>query len=121
MDEVLYVFSLGFSGSDATRALILLLLGSLFVSTRLPPWKMTLFLLSIDLLWPYIEMLREGGGPKAVEIVLRGYVQTWQDTLAGFLVRVAGFYVVIRGIFSLRRKLHNAFPESAEKKGALPF
>ncbi|NNU17666.1 hypothetical protein HK107_15145 [Parvularcula sp. ZS-1/3] len=120
MEQLLYVFSLGFSGSDATRAIILLLIGALFVTNKFPAWKVTVILLIIDQAWPYVQMLREGDGHKGVEIALRGQAMHWQDVLAGFLVRAAGFYVFIRGTFSLRRKLHNAMPDEGGGK-LLPF
>lgn len=121
MEQLLYLFSLGFSGSDASRALILLLVGALFVTNRFPPMRMTLLLLVVDQAWPYVQMLREGSH-HGVEIAIRGQLMHWEDGLVGLLVRAAGFYLFIRGTFSLRRKLHNAFPEDGEKKaGFLPF
>ncbi|MEE4212169.1 MAG: hypothetical protein V2I43_23230 [Parvularcula sp.] len=120
MDEALYLFSLGFSGSDAVRALVLLLLGSLFVTNRFPPWKMTILLLTIDQLWPYGVMLHDGLGPRAIELALRGGALHWQDALIGFLIRAGGFYLFVRGTFSLRRKLHNALPEEGNR-GANPL
>ncbi len=121
MEQLQYLFSLGFSGSDATRALLLLLIGALFVTNRFPPMRMTIVLLIIDQALPYIQMLRDGGHLGA-EIALRGQLMHLEDTMVGFLVRAAGFYVFIRGTFSLRRKLHNAFPEEGEGKPKfLPF
>jgi hypothetical protein len=116
MDEALYLFSLGFSGSDAIRAMILLLLGSLFVTNRFPPWKMTLLLLAVDQLWPWAVMVQDGFGHRSIEIAIRGAALHWQDAAIGFLVRAAGFYVFVRGTFSLRRKLHNALPDGAARK-----
>ncbi|GGY49797.1 hypothetical protein [Parvularcula lutaonensis] len=123
MEAIAYLFSLGFSGTDAIRAAGFIVIGSLIVSNRLPPWKVTLAIIFIDFLWPYVAMLRDGGGMKAVEISIRGLFLTFDDTFAGYLVRWSGFYVAIRGIFSLRKKLHDLFPEESEKqkKGAMPF
>ena len=121
MEQLQYVFSLGFSGSDATRALILLLVGALFVTNRFPPMRMTIVLLIIDQAWPYVQLLRDTGH-YGFEMAVRGQLAQWEDSMVGLLVRAAGFYIFIRGTFSLRRKLHNAFPEGAERKpGFLPF
>lgn len=120
MEQLLYVFSLGFSGSDATRAVILVLFGALFVSSRLRPFRMTVILLTIDAMWPYIMMLRAGAEPGEVFTMISAQFVDWDDALAGFLVRAAGFYIFIRGTFSLRRKLHAALPEE-KQAGALPF
>lgn len=120
MEQLLYVLSLGFSGSDAARAVVLVLMGALFVTKRFPPWRMVLLLLLIDLAWPYAGMLRGGSGLREIEFAIRAVFVHWQDALAGFLVRAAGFYIFVRGTFSLRRKLHEAFPEE-KKAGALPF
>ncbi|MEO1656425.1 MAG: hypothetical protein AAFR65_01775 [Pseudomonadota bacterium] len=120
MDALLYLLSLGFSGSDLTRALILVLLGSLFVSARFQPWKMTLLILVIDLLWPYYSMLQDGVGMGVVVDTLAGYADHWQDNAVGLAVRWAGFYVFIRGMFSFRRKLHNALPEE-KKAGSMSY
>lgn len=120
MDALLYLFSLGFSGSDALRALVLVLLGSLFVTTRFPPMRMTILLLIVDQIWPYAAMLNDGYSHKSVELSIRASAVHWQDAMVGFLVRAAGFYLFIRGTFSLRRKLHNVLPDE-EKQKALPF
>ncbi|MEM7740701.1 MAG: hypothetical protein AAF225_07860 [Pseudomonadota bacterium] len=120
MDALLYLLSLGFSGSDLTRALILVLLGSLFVSSRFLPWKMTLLLLAVDQLWPYYSMLRDGVGARVVVDTLIGYADHWQDNIVGLLVRWGGFYIFVRGMYSVRRKLHNALPEQ-KKAGSMSY
>lgn len=121
MDALVYLLALGFSGTDAIRALLLLLFGALFISRQFLPWKMTLLLLVIDTVWPYAAMLKAGYGLDGVNVMIRGTLAQGDDALAGFLVRAAGFYVFLRGTFSLRRKLHNAFPDSGEKAKLFPF
>jgi len=111
MDALLYLLSLGFSGTDLKRALGLVVLGSLFVSNRFAPWKMTLLLLVVDQLWPFVSVLRSGAGMGVVVDTLVGYGAHWQDNLVGLMVRWTGFYVLIRGMFSIRRRLHNVLPE----------
>lgn len=120
MDELRYLISLGFSGSDMVRAVILLVLGSLFVTRRFPPLRMTIILLLIDQAWPIIAAMNEDGGSNAIQASIRWSAENWEDSLAGFMVRAAGFYIFVRGTFSLRRKLHEALPEE-KKAGALPF
>ena len=121
MDALAYLFSLGFSGSDAVRAVFFLLIGSLFVTKRLPPWRVTAIIVVIDLLWPYGMMLLQGNDVKSVEAALRGALHLHEDAIVGFLVRTAGFYVVLRGTFSVRRRLHQAFPEDGSKSSVMPF
>ena len=121
MDALAYVFSLGFSGSDAVRAIFFLLIGSLFVTKRLPPWRVTTFLLVLDLAWPYVMMLMQGNSFSAVVTSLRAALYLHEDALIGFLVRAAGFYVVLRGTFSIRRRLQEAFPDDGRKSGLMPF
>jgi hypothetical protein len=119
MDQLLYVLSLGFSGSDAVRAIILLLVGALFVGKRILPLKMTLILLMIDLVWPYASNALEPGAALSTPSMIQGQAAHWQDGLAAFLVRAAGFYLFIRGSYSLRRKLHENAPDGSGK--LLPF
>ncbi|MCQ8185900.1 hypothetical protein [Parvularcula maris] len=119
MDQLLYVLSLGFSGSDAVRALILLLVGALFVGKRILPLKMTVILLVIDLVWPYAAAAFEPGGAASAPSMIQGQAMHWQDGLAAFLVRAAGFYIFIRGSYSLRRKLHQDAADGSGK--LLPF
>lgn len=121
MDALVYLFSLGFSGTDAARAALLLLFGALFVTKRFPPWRMTMLLLLIDTAWPYVGMAQAGAGPQAISTAIRGALQFHEDAVVGFLVRASGFYVFLRGTFSIRRKLQNAFPEDKSKPGLLPF
>lgn len=121
MDALVYLLSLGFSGSDAPRAALLLLIGALFVTHRFKPWRMTLLLLVIDLAWPFITMAREGASPAMVNAAIRGALEFPEDAVVGFLVRASGFYLFIRGTFSLRRKLQSAFPDDPKKPGLLPF
>lgn len=120
MDELLYVISLGFSGSDVGRAMLLVLIGALFVTRRFLPWKMTLVVLVIDQAWPYLSLLAETGNHALVAQSFRGQMMRWEDNLAPFLVRWAGLYILLRGSFSLRRKLQTAFPDDG-KPGILPF
>jgi hypothetical protein len=119
MDQLLYVLSLGFSGSDAVRAIILLLVGALFVGKRILPLKMTVILLIIDQAWPYLSLAMEPGAVSSTPSMIQGQAAHWKDGLAAFLIRAAGFYVFIRGSYSLRRKLHDNAPEGSGK--LLPF
>ncbi len=122
MDALLYAFSLGFSGSDMIRAVVLMMIGAFVVTKQFSASKVTAVLLLIDTAWPYGAMLLADGSHKGVEIALRGAIMHWDDYLAGFLVRAAGFYVFIRGSYSVRRKLHESFGEG-DSGGAklLPF
>lgn len=121
MDSLAYLFSLGFSGSDAVRAIFFLLIGSLFVTKRLPPWRVTTVLLALDLAWPYAMMLLQGNSFSAVGGALQGAMHFHEDAVIGFLVRAAGFYVVLRGTFSIRRRLQAAFPDDGSKSRLMPF
>ncbi|MEM9839015.1 MAG: hypothetical protein AAF830_07645 [Pseudomonadota bacterium] len=121
MDALVYLFSLGFSGSDAARAALLLLLGALFITKRFPPWRMTVLLIIIDVAWPYVAMAQAGAGPQEINTALRGAMQFHEDAVVGFLVRLTGFYVFLRGTFSVRRKLQAALPEDKSRPGLLPF
>ena len=121
MDALVYLFSLGFSGSDAIRAAFLLLFGALFITKRFLPWRMTLLLLAVDFVWPFVGMAMQGYDAPAIRVAVQGTLAMNEDEMVGVLVRAAGFYVFLRGTFSLRRKLHNAFPEDGSKPGLLPF
>ncbi|MEM1409258.1 MAG: hypothetical protein AAGG79_00760 [Pseudomonadota bacterium] len=122
MEQLLYVLSLGFSGSDAARAAMLLLIGALFVTKRFRPWRMTLLLLFIDVVWPYAALTFQGAGAGTLEAALKSPMNIHEDAVVGFLVRAAGFYVILRGTFSLRRRLQETFPEKQQgKAGLMPF
>jgi hypothetical protein len=50
----------------------LMLLSALFVTVRFPPWRMTLLIVAIDCLWPYVAMLSAGASLQELHMTLRG-------------------------------------------------
>ncbi|MEO1311577.1 MAG: hypothetical protein AAFV51_11520, partial [Pseudomonadota bacterium] len=60
MDELLYIWSLGFSPADTSRALTIALLVSLMMTEKSVIWRQALLALAIDRAYPIIMMAISG-------------------------------------------------------------
>lgn len=119
MQELAYLFSIGFSGSDLTRALWIGLVASLFASKRLPAWKVTILAFIIDRIWPFIGMRIAGTEP---DVIWNSVISTFlsaPDDAAYYLIRYLGFLGLIYLGYNVRRLVHNLGP--SRENSAYPY
>ena len=121
MDDLFYIFSIGFAGSDVVRALWIGLLASLLVSRRVPPWRMTVIAFIIDRAWPFYAMGRAGHDQDAVMAAVYGTIAAMPQDLAYYSVRLLGLWGLIHVGYNLRRFLHFTAEGGLKERGIFPY
>ena len=118
----MYIFSLGFSGSDIPRALWIGLCCSLLASRRIPAWRMSVVAFALDRMWPFWAMSIAGWEQDVVVSAVFGTFQSVPQDLAYYAVRFLGLAGLVHLGFNLRRFLHLAASnEGGGKKGYFPY
>lgn len=121
MEDLIYIISIGFAGSDIVRALWIGLLASLLVSTRLPPWRMSVVAFMIDRIWPFYAMSLAGHDQEVVLAAVYGTFATAPQDLAYYAIRFLGLAGLVHVGYNLRRFLHFAAQSEGQRKGVLPY
>lgn len=111
MQDLAYLFSIGFSGSDLVRALWLGLIASLFASRKLRAWKVTIFAFLIDQLWPFFAMRMAGAEMDIVWSSAAATVLSVPENAAYYVIRYLGFMGLIYAGYHIRRFLHHGRPD----------
>ncbi len=110
MAEFSDVIEVAFSGSDASRVLIVGLLASLLCSSKFPPLPVGLLAILFDRAWPFIAMSFAGydGGAIAAAIA-NAFVSLPSDALP-LLMRSLAILVLVSLGYRLRLMLHGHRP-----------
>ena len=107
MEDLQYIVSIGFSGADLPRAIILAFLFAMFAQGNGNIWKVALLALLIDrTVWPIAAMGSSGADIQSIYAALNGMVRTLKDDLGIYIVRYVGLVVMIGGFRWLRAGLH---------------
>ncbi|GGD01973.1 hypothetical protein [Aquisalinus flavus] len=119
MQDLAYLFSIGFSGSDLTRALWIGLLFSLLASRRFPAWRVTIFAFVLDRVWPFLAMSFAGAGNDIVFDSVIATILRVPDDAAYYIIRYLGLMGLIYFGYHVRRFLHTGKPQ--EPTNAYPY
>jgi len=107
MEDLTYILSLGFSGSDIIRAVIIAFLAAMLVSKNRKPWQLALWALLFDrLLWPISALMINGTQTSTIGDILDGMLQSFSDDLGVYVVRFAGLLVLIMIFHAMRKRIH---------------
>ncbi len=116
MQDLSYFLALGFSGSDATRGLVIGLLASLFVSSRFLPWRAVLLACIVDRVWPYYGMyLAETEGPVILQSMW-AEITTMPFNLLYYAIRFTVIFGIVHVGFHLRRLIHAALGQPVSSR-----
>lgn len=121
MDELTYIISIGFAGSDISRALWIGLCASLLVSRRLPPWRVTVVAFMIDRSWPFYAMHLAGHPQDVVMAAVYGTFATMPQDIAYYAIRFLGLAGLVHFGYNLRRFLHFAVNNDSDRRGFFPY
>lgn len=122
MDDLNYILSLAFSGSDLTRALWLGFIGSLLCSSKIPPFRMWIIVMLIDRTWPFLTMGFSGYGAQEIAAAMGFAIKNLSHDALPLILRAGGLYMMINLGYSARLALHGHKPVlSKPKKGPLPY
>lgn len=120
MQDLSYLFSIGFSGSDVARALWIGLVASLIASRKLKPWRVTLVAFALDCIWPFIGMQLAGAAPMAIVQAAIAAILAIPQNAAYYAIRYLGFLAMVYGGFNLRLLLHARAPRDSHA-GPYPY
>ena len=111
MDDLQYIFSIGFSGSDLPRAVILSFLFAMFAKRDSNIWRMALLALLIDrTVWPIAAMGASGADIQSIYASIAALFKTFFDDLGIYIVRYIGIVLMVSGFIWMRARIHQMLP-----------
>lgn len=118
MDDLQYIFSLGFSGSDVVRAVLMSFFIAMIASKKRPIWRLCLWGLVIDqAVWPIAAQATAGAGIHSIYASIGALFTTFLDNVGIYIVRFVGILAMTSLFFAIRSKLARS---PASKAGAKP-
>lgn len=119
MQDLLYIFELGFAGSDVWRAVICAFFTAMLVNKKTGVWGMGAVALLVDrLIWPLVEQALAGAGMKSIYGSFGGVFLSLEDNVGIYLVRYLGLVVMIALFLVLRKRIHGGEAAPAKKPAA---
>ena len=107
MQDLAYILSLGVSGSDFWRALIIAFFAAMIVTKKRNAAIMGLWALLVDrLVWPLTGMWANGADSIIMTDTINGMLQTLNMDVGLYLVRYAGLVVMIYIFAGMRKRIH---------------
>ena len=117
MQDLTYIISLGFSGSDIWRALIIAFFAAMIVTKKRPAALLGLWALLIDrVIWPLTGMWMNGADTIILNDTFNGMVQTLSADIGLYMVRYAGLVVMILAFAHMRKRIHTPRFDKAKVK-----
>ena len=110
MEDLGYIFNLGFSGTDVWRAVLLSFVLGMFVSKKRSIVMLAFWALIIDrVIWPISAQAASGAELHTIYASIGALFQTFVDDLGLYLVRFLGI-VAMMGIFVfIRMRIHKPY------------
>ena len=119
MEDLQYIVTLGFSGADVTRAVIITFFVAMLVRKEAPIWKMAMFALFADrILWPIASQAMAGAGLHTIYGSIGAIFQSFFNDLGVYVVRFFGLLVMITVFVAIRRRIHKMAPPKKAKPAA---
>lgn len=117
MQDLTYIISLGFSGSDIWRAVIIAFFAAMIVTKKRPAALLGLWALLVDrLVWPFTGMWMSGADSVILNETFSGMVQTFSADMGVYLVRYAGLVVMMTAFAHMRKRIHTPRFDKAKMK-----
>ncbi|MFQ5564078.1 MAG: hypothetical protein ACE5FO_10970 [Parvularculaceae bacterium] len=122
MEDLQYIISLGFSGSDVPRAIALAFFAAMVTSRQSDVWVMAGWLLFIDrVIWPIAAMGLAGADIHSIYAAIGAMVQNFPADLGIYVVRYLGICLMMSLFISGRRRIHRASPPKTKQAPAYPY
>ena len=111
MEDLMYILSLGFSGSDLPQALAISFLLAMLFAPKNSIWALGGLALIVDrFVWPLTGQALSGAEIETVFASIGALVDTFVDDLGIYVVRYLGLTIMI-GLFNeLRARVHSFAP-----------
>jgi len=115
MEDLNYIVSLGFSGADLPRAVILTFFFAMFAKKGANIWTLGLLALLIDrMIWPIGAMASTGADIQSIYASIGAMFKTFLDDLGIYIVRYIGLVLMIGGFRWLRERIHKLTPKKSK-------
>jgi len=115
MEDLQYILSLGFSGADLPRAIILAFFIAMIAKKDTNIWKVGLAALVVDrALWPILAMAASGADIQSIYASIGALFKTFLDDLGIYIVRYMGLVLMIGGFRWIRVRLHKHPPKKSK-------
>lgn len=115
MNDLQYIISIGYSGTDLPRAIILAFLFAMFAKKDTNLWKAGLLALLIDrTVWPIAAMGASGADIQSIYASIGAIFKTFFDDLGIYIVRYIGLVLMITGFVWLRMSVHKMIPRKGK-------
>lgn len=112
MEDLQYIFGIGFSGADVGRAVLLAFIFAMYAKKESNLWRLALIALFIDrTIWPITAMAISGAEIHAIYASIAALFKTFVDDLGVYIVRYLGLVVMISGFIGLRGAVHKYLPK----------
>lgn len=119
MEDLKDIISLGFSGADVARALILAFALAILPRKKRSCWFLGAIALVIDrLVWPIAGMSIAGADIHSIYASIGALGKTFVDDLGLYVVRYLGLVVMIAAFLALRTKLNEKITPPKAKTAA---
>lgn len=107
MEDLKTIISLGFSGADVVRALIIAFTLAILPRKKRSSWFLGAIALLIDrLVWPIAGMGIAGANIHSIYASIGALGKTFIDDLGLYVVRYLGLVVMIAGFMAFRNNLN---------------
>lgn len=107
MEDLKDIVSLGFSGADVARALILAFTLAILPRKKRSSWFLGAIALIVDrLIWPIAGMALAGADIQSIYASIGALGKTFVDDLGLYVVRYLGLVVMIAAVMAMRANLH---------------
>ncbi len=111
MEDLTYIFSLGFTSADLPRAAAISFLLAMLFAPKNSIWALGFLALMIDkIVWPLTAQSLAGAGVETVVASIAALGETLVDDLGVYFVRYLGITIMI-GLFNeMRVRVHGFAP-----------
>lgn len=107
MEDLKTIISLGFSGADVTRALIIAFTLAILPRKKRSSWLLGAIALVIDrLVWPISGMALAGSDIHSIYASIGALGRTFIDDLGLYVVRYLGLVVMIAAFMAVRANIN---------------
>lgn len=107
MEDLKTIISLGFSGADVTRALIIAFTIAILPRKKRSSWFLGAIALIIDrLIWPITGMSIAGSDIHSIYASIAALGRTFIDDLGLYVVRYLGLVVMIAAFLAMRANIN---------------
>ncbi|MFZ5617796.1 MAG: hypothetical protein ACOZAA_10815 [Pseudomonadota bacterium] len=119
MEDLKTIISLGFSGADVVRALIIAFALAILPRKKRSSWFLGAIALFVDrLIWPVGGMALAGSDIQSIYASIAALGKTFIDDLGLYVVRYLGLVVLIAIFFAMRANLHTKLSPPKAKPAA---